>query len=216
MRITRSVVEDLGRALTHREHRVAEVALVDEGLAGIDLHLVARLGEVLTLVLLEVGEEWDLDEVGAIHAGERTIDPMTPLVACGCRSGGRSVTIRWPDRDDAVALAGDGGAGPGQPRRDVARYSSQTSAGMRPQRIRRLNAMQPRQMAAKASSEAATVSPAISTYETGCAPASQAIEAAVVNSVPIAWAKRFGGPGTKRCSTWRRGVTTWLPGARVD
>ncbi len=71
-------VEDLGRALTHREHRVAEVALVDEGLVGLDLHLVARLGELLALVRLEVGEEWDLDEVGGIHAGERNTGPVTP------------------------------------------------------------------------------------------------------------------------------------------
>ena len=85
-------------------------------------------------------------------------------------------------------------------------HSSQISAGINPHFINRPKITQPRQKPANASRLAATVSPAINTYDTVGAPSAHATDAPTVNTAPIPCANRFGGPGTNRCSRRMRGV----------
>ena len=74
-------------------------------------------------------------------------------------------------------------------------HCSQTGSGIRPIRINTANALQPRQIPAKASSDAATTSPPMSTMpNVWLSNTSHAIDAAPETSSPIAWAKRLGGP----------------------
>ena len=75
-------------------------------------------------------------------------------------------------------------------------HAAQTLLGMTPTRMSQRKAVQPRQIPANASSDAAAVSPQIKTTASVSAPVAEAISAAPENTRPMLWAKRFGGPGT--------------------
>ena len=69
---------------------------------------------------------------------------------------------------------------------------------MMPRRIKKLKMWQPTQIASTDSAKAKTTIMASSTWLTRHSPVNQQMVAAVVTTVPIAWAKRLGGPGTRR------------------
>ena len=62
-----AVLEDVGVPGRHGEHRVAELALLREGRAGVDLELAARSRDAVALPLVEIGKHRDRADPRRVH-----------------------------------------------------------------------------------------------------------------------------------------------------
>lgn len=94
-------------------------------------------------------------------------------------------------------------------RSDTLAHSAHTRSGIKPRRINLAKIAQPRQNPSAASSvAAAAMAPTSSWAMPVAANPKWATVAATESVAPIAWAKRFGGPGTGRGAMRNAGTIT--------
>src|SRR5664279_757038 len=156
------------------------------------------------------------------RAGGRASSPLVPKDAAyrsfGLRTSCRTATdlSSWVDaaRQTAGGLAGGGGTDQTSEEscasgaaREMVLHASHVSAGMMPCRISTPKIRQPMQNAKIDSSPAATTMRPSRICVAPGYPRASAATAAVVTTIPMAWGKLWGGPGT-RLGGPRCGATT--------